>query len=288
MDDRRAHATCQQHGEIVSNLDKLPGEVFTSLFGTSDGEDQVEPMMTFKNLWNAHREMPYRLGGILCLILSHGSYPHTPMKVREYRFGAKLTIGSVDYPVTRFQVDYGLNSIPVATVDLAVGFDVRGGKPSPVHAGLATEDPLDSGFPPTGQLFVKIDDHEDTSDFVSIFTGRVNSVGYTHRRGELGLRVQLTSRLANLTYSTCMIATAPPLDTRVLNMTAVTQPDAAGSNQQKSVAAFINANVAAVDGAKTAFMNDVGEGILKILRYVCNQKVFAEGDAKFVWRCLCF
>lgn len=48
-------------GQIVANLTQIGEPVLVSLFGTQN----LEPWITFRNLWESHPSTPYKLGGLL-------------------------------------------------------------------------------------------------------------------------------------------------------------------------------------------------------------------------------
>ncbi len=55
----------QELGVVLANLDSIGGDIIDTLFGVGSPRVKTEPFLTFRNLWNNHPELPYRLGAML-------------------------------------------------------------------------------------------------------------------------------------------------------------------------------------------------------------------------------
>lgn len=56
-------------GDTQAELASYGHEYLLSLFGIGTPLGASEPFTTFYNLWNHHKELPYRLGGLLCAFI---------------------------------------------------------------------------------------------------------------------------------------------------------------------------------------------------------------------------
>ena len=56
-------------GQIAANLSQSGEPSTDRLFGLGDPYGSAEPFKTFRNLWYTHKELPYRLGGLLLALI---------------------------------------------------------------------------------------------------------------------------------------------------------------------------------------------------------------------------
>jgi hypothetical protein len=56
-------------GQIEMSLRSVGTETLSNLFGVGTSKATTEPFKTFKALWEGHRELPYKLGGLLLAVI---------------------------------------------------------------------------------------------------------------------------------------------------------------------------------------------------------------------------
>jgi hypothetical protein len=56
-------------GTLLANIDSITEDVKLELFSVGSALGASEPFKTFRNLYNMHTELPYRLGGILLALI---------------------------------------------------------------------------------------------------------------------------------------------------------------------------------------------------------------------------
>lgn len=58
-------------GDLCATLGQVGSETLAELFLVGDPHGAIEPFLTFRNLWEQHGQLPYKLGGILLALIYH-------------------------------------------------------------------------------------------------------------------------------------------------------------------------------------------------------------------------
>jgi hypothetical protein len=195
------------------------------------------------------------------------------VKSTALRVGAICIIGGVTYEVAQFVCNYALNSIPTAYAVLAVGINIRTGRPSAVHDGI--EQVAADGYMQPASIHIKLGDGSE--DYVKIFDGYLTGLGYTRSdggQGQVNLVAHLTHWLVDLTFSTAVTQVSQPINAAQLNTSAIYQSSLGAEGE----GSYFFHDMAYGD-SYNSFYSDVGLGVLSLFEAVCDFDVLQPGDA---------
>jgi hypothetical protein len=198
---------------------------------------------------------------------------------QSYKIQAYATIhfknGPVDVDLTSASLTYALNSIPQATLQLALGRNALTGLAATIHHFV---DDMSVTLPI--EVFLRVLRGPNSFGFVfenwpatffRVFNGLVTSTGYTRTRDQVNLVINCVNWLADLNFSSCLTRQAHTLTPEMLSGPAAFQLgqgiEPAFLATTQATAFFTPANVQA-----DMWGRSLGPWLLRI----CEQDVLAE------------
>lgn len=183
----------------------------------------------------------------------------------------------VPVPVTKFSVNFALNSIPRMDVQAVLGREVRTLLKMPIHdvmARLVSSTPIELWVRVLlGPNSYGIEYERVPADAFRLFTGFVVNPEFTRSRQAASLRIQALGWPVSFTRSTGLVGRAVPLAPQQLSMRAAFRDGRNGEPVYDPLTAaepYLNARIIGEDYW--------GKGVLPWLDYIASQEIVTDPD----------